>query len=321
MTARGRAWTTSVFVFRSPVHFGHALSVCRSALDNRRSVSLDRGFAVYVQNANAPARKPVTVPGLRAMKAEGRRIAMLTAYDASFAWQLEQAGVDVALVGDSLGMVMQGHASTLPVTLDHMVYHTAMVARGVSATLLVADLPFMADRDVSHALEAGARLVGEAGAAMVKIEGGAPHILDAIAALTARAIPVCAHLGLTPQSVHKFGGFRIQGREQEAAERVLAEARSVQDAGADLLVLEGVPTSLGEQVAKALSIPVIGIGAGPHCDGQVLVIQDMLGITRGKRPKFSKDFLAGRGSVAEAIAAYVADVRSGAFPAPEHCFN
>lgn len=276
---------------------------------------------MYVQNANAPARKPVTVPGLRAMKAEGRRIAMLTAYDASFAWQLEQAGVDVALVGDSLGMVMQGHASTLPVTLDHMVYHTAMVARGVSATLLVADLPFMADRDVSHALEAGARLVGEAGAAMVKIEGGAPHILDAIAALTARAIPVCAHLGLTPQSVHKFGGFRIQGREQEAAERVLAEARSVQDAGADLLVLEGVPTSLGEQVAKALSIPVIGIGAGPHCDGQVLVIQDMLGITRGKRPKFSKDFLAGRGSVAEAIAAYVADVRSGAFPAPEHCFN
>jgi 3-methyl-2-oxobutanoate hydroxymethyltransferase len=132
---------------------------------------------------------------------------------------------------------------------------------------------------------------------------------------------VCAHLGLTPQSVHKFGGFRIQGREQEAAERVLAEARSVQEAGADLLVLEGVPTALGERVTQALSIPVIGIGAGPHCDGQVLVIQDMLGITRGKRPKFSKDFLAGRGSVAEAIEAYVADVRSGAFPAPEHCFN
>jgi 3-methyl-2-oxobutanoate hydroxymethyltransferase len=297
------------------------LSVCHPALDNRRSVSLDRGFAVYVQNANAPARKPVTVPGLRAMKVEGRRIAVLTAYDASFAWQLEQAGVDVALVGDSLGMVMQGHASTLPVTLDHMVYHTAMVARGVSATLLVADLPFMSDRDVPHALEAGARLVGEGGAAMVKIEGGAPHVLDAIAALTARAIPVCAHLGLTPQSVHKFGGFRIQGREQEAAERVLAEARSVQEAGADLLVLEGVPTALGERVTSALSIPVIGIGAGPHCDGQVLVIQDMLGVTRGKRPKFSKDFLAGRGSVAAAIEAYVADVRSGAFPAPEHCFN
>jgi len=276
---------------------------------------------VYVQNANAPTRKPVTVPGLHAMKAEGRRIAMLTAYDASFAWQLESAGVDVALVGDSLGMVMQGHASTLPVTLDHMVYHTSMVARGVSATMLVADLPFMADRDVPHTLEAGARLVGEAGAAMVKIEGGAPHILAAIEALTVRAIPVCAHLGLTPQSVHKFGGFRIQGREQEAADRVLAEALAVQAAGADLLVLEGVPSALGERVTGALKIPVIGIGAGPHCDGQVLVIQDMLGITRGKRPKFSKDFLAGHDSVAAAIEAYVADVRSGAFPAPEHCFN
>jgi 3-methyl-2-oxobutanoate hydroxymethyltransferase len=276
---------------------------------------------VYVQNANAPARKPVTVPGLRAMKAEGRRIVMLTAYDYSFGWQLEAAGVDVALVGDSLGMVVQGHASTLPVTLDHMVYHTAMVARGLSATLLVADLPFMSERDVPHALEAGARLVGEGGAAMVKIEGAAPHILDAIHALTDRVIPVCAHLGLTPQSVHKFGGFRIQGREQEAAERLLAEARAVEAAGADLLVLEGIPSTLGERITQAVGIPTIGIGAGPHCDGQVLVLQDMLGITPGKRPKFSKDFLAGRDSVAAALAAYADDVRSGAFPAPEHCFN
>ncbi|WP_234411324.1 3-methyl-2-oxobutanoate hydroxymethyltransferase [Rhodanobacter thiooxydans] len=255
------------------------------------------------------------------MKAQGRRIVMLTAYDASFAWQLEAAGVDIALVGDSLGMVIQGHASTLPVTLEHMVYHTAAVARGLSATLLVADLPFMADRDVAHALEAGARLVGEAGAAMVKIEGAAPHVLEAIAALTARAIPVCAHLGLTPQSVHKFGGFRIQGREQTAADRVLTEALAVQAAGADLLVMEGVPVELGQRVTAALTIPVIGIGAGPHCDGQVLVIHDMLGITPGKRPKFSKDFLAGRDSVGAAIAAYAEDVRSGAFPAPEHCFN
>jgi len=276
---------------------------------------------VYVQNASVPDRKPVTVPGLRAMKAQGRRIVMLTAYDASFAWQLEAAGVDVALVGDSLGMVVQGHPSTLPVTLDHMVYHTAAVARGLSATLLVADLPFMADRDVAHALEAGARLVGEAGAAMVKIEGAEPHILEAIAALNARVIPVCAHIGLTPQSVHKFGGFRIQGREQEAAERVLADALAVQQAGAALLVVEGVPVELGRRITEALDIPVIGIGAGPHCDGQVLVIHDMLGITPGKRPKFSKDFLAGRGSVAEAIGAYAEDVRSGAFPAPEHCFN
>ncbi|OOG55116.1 3-methyl-2-oxobutanoate hydroxymethyltransferase [Rhodanobacter sp. B05] len=276
---------------------------------------------MYVQNASVPDRKPVTVPGLRAMKAQGQRIVMLTAYDASFAWQLEAGGVDVALVGDSLGMVVQGHTSTLPVTLEHMVYHTSAVARGLSATLLVADLPFMADRDVAHALEAGARLVGEAGAAMVKIEGGAAHVLDAIAALTARAIPVCAHLGLTPQSVHRFGGFRVQGREQAAADRVLADALAVQAAGAELLVMEGVPVALGQRVTEALAIPVIGIGAGPHCDGQVLVIHDMLGITPGKRPKFSKDFLAGRDSVGAAIAAYAEDVRSGAFPAPEHCFN
>lgn len=276
---------------------------------------------MYVQNASVPERKPVTVPGLLAMKAQGRRIVMLTAYDASFAWQLETAGIDVALVGDSLGMVVQGHRSTLSVTLDHMVYHTAATARGLSSTLLVADLPFMADRDVAHVLQAGARLVGEAGAAMVKIEGGAPHVLQAISALAARAIPVCAHLGLTPQSVHRFGGFRIQGREEAAADRVLAEALAVQAAGADLLVLEGVPATLGTRVTAALSIPVIGIGAGPHCDGQVLVLHDMLGITPGKRPKFSKDFLAGRGSVADAIAAYAEDVRSGAFPAPEHCYN
>ena len=276
---------------------------------------------MYVQNASTPERKPVTVPGLHAMKAQGRRIVMLTAYDASLAWQLDAAGVDVALVGDSLGMVVQGHSSTLPVTLDHMVYHTAAVARGLSSALLVADMPFMADRDVAHALEAGARLVGEGGAAMVKIEGAAAHILEAIAALTARAIPVCAHLGLTPQSVHKFGGFRIQGREHEAADHIVAEALAVQAAGADLLVLEGVPAALGERVTAAVNIPVIGIGAGPHCDGQVLVIHDMLGITPGKRPKFSKDFLAGRDSVAAAIAAYAEDVRSGAFPAPEHCFN
>jgi len=276
---------------------------------------------VYVQNANASDRKPVTVPGLRAMKAEGRRIVMLTAYDASFAWQLEAAGVDVALVGDSLGMVVQGHRSTLPVTLDHMVYHTGIVARGLHATLLVADLPFMADRDVAHMLEAGARLVGEGGAAMVKVEGAAQHVLDGIDALTTRAIPVCAHLGLTPQSVHKFGGFRIQGREQEAAERLVKEAQAVEAAGAAIVVLEGIPTALGQQITQAISIPTIGIGAGPHCDGQVLVLHDMLGITPGKRPKFSKDFLAGRDSVAAAIAAYVQDVRDGAFPAPEHGFN
>jgi 3-methyl-2-oxobutanoate hydroxymethyltransferase len=276
---------------------------------------------VYVQNANAPDRKPVTVPSLRAMKSEGRPIVMLTAYDSSFAYQLEAAGIDVALVGDSLGMVVQGHGSTLPVTLDQMVYHTAAVARGLRSTLLVADLPFMSDRDTAHALEAGARLLGEGSAAMVKIEGAAPHVLEAIGALVARAIPVCAHLGLTPQSVHKFGGFRIQGREEEAAERMLAHARAVEAAGAELLVLEGVPVALAERITAAVSIATIGIGAGPHCDGQVLVMHDLLGVTPGKRPKFSKDFLKGRDSVVDAFAAYADEVRRGVFPAPEHCFH
>lgn len=276
---------------------------------------------MYAQKANAPTRKPVTVPSLRAMKAEGRRIVMLTCYDASFAAQLEMAGVDVALVGDSLGMVVQGHKSTLPVSLDHMVYHTSIVSRGLDATLLIADLPFMADRDVAHALEAGAQLLGEGGAAMVKIEGAAPHILEIITALAERAIPVCAHLGLTPQSVHKFGGFRIQGRAQDAADRLVEDAKAVEAAGADLLVLEGIPSALGERITRAVSIPTVGIGAGPHCDGQVLVLHDMLGVTPGKRPKFSKDFLAGRDSVAAAIAAYAEDVRKGVFPAPEHSFD
>src|SRR5690625_3531796 len=219
------------------------------------------------------------------MKAEGRRIVMLTAYDASLAAQLEMAGVDVALVGDSLGNVVQGQVSTLPVTVDDVVYHCRSVARGLSTTLLVADLPFMSDRDVPHALDAAARLIGEGGAAMVKAEG-AGHVCEVIAALTERNIPVCAHLGLTPQSVHRLGGYRVQGREQAAADQLLADARAVADAGAGMLVLECVPSGLAARVADALAIPVIGIGAGAGCDGQVLVVYDMLGITPGKTPKF-----------------------------------
>lgn len=272
---------------------------------------------MYVQ---APDRKPVTVPALRQMKSESRRIAMLTAYDASLAAQVEMAGVDVALVGDSLGMVVQGHDSTLPVSIDDMVYHCRAVARGLVTTLLVADLPFMSDRDVPHALDAAARLVAEGGAAMVKIEG-AGHVCAIITALVERNIPVCAHLGLTPQSVHRLGGYRVQGRDDAVAERLLADARAVADAGASLLVLECVPTGLAARITRELEIPVIGIGAGPDCDGQVLVIHDMLGITPGKRPRFSKDFLAGRGSVAEAIRGYVEDVREGRFPAAEHSFS
>lgn len=275
---------------------------------------------MYVEKTSAPARKPVTVPGLKAMKADGRKIVMLTAYDASFAAQLESAGVDVALVGDSLGMVVQGRSSTLPVTVDEMVYHTAAVARGLSATLLVADLPFMSDRDVPAAMDAATRLVAQGGAAMVKIEG-AGRICEVISALAERDIPVCSHLGLTPQSVNKFGGYKVQGKTEDAADKLFADAKAVEAAGADVLVLECVPSALAERITKALAIPVIGIGAGVDCDGQVLVVYDMLGLTPGKRPKFSKDFLAGRDSIPSAIRAYADDVRAGAFPGPEHSFS
>jgi 3-methyl-2-oxobutanoate hydroxymethyltransferase len=272
---------------------------------------------MYVQSADAPRRKPVTVPGLRAMKARGEKIVVLTCYDASFAAHMEAAGVDVALVGDSLGMVVQGLASTLPVTLDQMVYHASLVARGLAATLLIADLPFMQFRDPATALAASARLMAEGGAAMVKLEGGADWTCEVIAALTTRDVPVCAHLGLTPQSVHKMGGYRMQGKTEDAAARLRAEARAVEHAGAELLVLESVPAALAGEITRELSIPTIGIGAGADCDGQVLVSYDMLGITPGRRPKFSKDFLAGRGSIREAIDAYAGDVRAGRFPGPE----
>jgi 3-methyl-2-oxobutanoate hydroxymethyltransferase len=272
---------------------------------------------MYAQPADAPKRKSVTVPGLRAMKARGEKIVVLTCYDASFAAQMEAAGVDVVLVGDSLGNVVQGQTSTVPVTLDQMVYHASLVARGLSATLQIVDLPFMQYRDPATALAASARLMAEGGAAMVKLEGGAGWTCDVIAALTTRDIPVCAHLGLTPQSVHKMGGYRMQGKTDEAAAHLREQARAVTDAGAELLVLESVPAALAADITRDLSVPTIGIGAGLDCDGQVLVCYDMLGITPGRRPKFSKDFLAGRGSVRDAIAAYADEVRAGRFPGPE----
>ena len=272
---------------------------------------------MYVQSADAPRRKPVTVPGLRAMKARGEKIVVLTCYEASFAAHMEAAGVDVALVGDSLGMVVQGHSSTLPVTLDQMVYHASLVARGLSGTLQVVDLPFMQFRDPAAALAASGRLMAEGGAAMVKLEGGSEWTCEVIATLVAHEIPVCAHLGLTPQSVHKMGGYRMQGKTDDAATRLRAEARAVEHAGAELLVLESMPAALAGEITRELSIPTIGIGAGAECDGQVLVCYDMLGITPGRRPKFSKDFLTGRGSVREAIDAYATDVRAGRFPGPE----
>jgi 3-methyl-2-oxobutanoate hydroxymethyltransferase len=274
--------------------------------------------AMYA-NAKSAARAAITVPQLHAMKAKSEKIVMLTAYDASFAAQCDAAGVDAVLVGDSLGMVVQGRDSTLPVSVDEMVYHTAAVMRGVASALVIADMPFMSFRDADTALRSAGRLLAEGGAAMVKLEG-AGYVLDVIAALAQHAIPVCAHLGLTPQSVHKFGGYRVQGKGKDAAAQLLADARAVADAGADLLVLECVPATLAKRITAEVSIPTIGIGAGADCDGQVLVLYDMLGITPGKRPRFSKDFLVGRGSVGEAIRAYAQAVRGGSFPAAEHAF-
>ena len=272
---------------------------------------------MYVQPADAPKRKPVTVPGLRAMKARGEKIVVLTCYDASFATHMEAVGIDVALVGDSLGNVVQGQSSTLPVTLDQMIYHGSMVARGLSATLQIVDLPFMQFRDPATALAASARLMAEGGAAMVKLEGGSDWVCEVIATLASHDVPVCAHLGLTPQSVHKMGGYRMQGKTDDAAARLREQAQAVVNAGAELLVLESMPAALAGEITRAVDIPTIGIGAGAECDGQVLVCYDLLGLTPGRRPKFSKDFLEGRGSVREAFAAYADDVRAGRFPGPE----
>lgn len=274
---------------------------------------------MYAKTKSAAANAVVTVPGLQEMKSRGQKIVVLTAYDASFAAQCDAAGVDIVLVGDSLGMVVQGRHSTLPVSVDDMVYHTAAVARGLTRALLVADLPFMSFRDADTALASSARLLAAGGAAMVKLEG-ADYVLDVIQALARRAIPVCAHLGLTPQSVHKLGGYRVQGKSKPAAERLLADALAVEQAGAELLVLECVPAALAKRISAQLSIPTIGIGAGLDCDGQVLVIYDMLGITPGKRPRFSKDFLAGEASIGDAIRAYAKAVRNRQFPAAEHSF-
>jgi len=270
-------------------------------------------------NSKSAARTAVTVPHLHEMKAKGEKIVVLTAYDASFAAQCDAAGVDVVLVGDSLGMVVQGRSSTLPVSVDEMVYHTAAAARGLTSALLVADMPFMSFRDVATALSTAERLMAEGGAAMVKLEG-ADYVLDIVHELARRAVPVCAHLGLTPQSVHKLGGYRMQGKSKAAAEQLVSDAKALAQAGADLLVLEAVPGALARRVTAEIAIPTIGIGAGPDCDGQVLVLYDMLGITPGKRPRFSKDFLAGRGSVLDGIRAYVDAVRAGKFPGAEHTF-
>ncbi|MCL7713936.1 3-methyl-2-oxobutanoate hydroxymethyltransferase [Stenotrophomonas mori] len=262
--------------------------------------------------------KPWTVPTLAEAKRDGRKLVMLTAYDAGFARTFDANGVDLILIGDSLGMVVQGHDSTLPVTVADIVYHTTTVARVLQRALLVADLPFGADATPERALEASLQLL-RAGAEMVKIEG-AGFKLDVIRYLVEREIPVCSHLGLTPQSVLRFGGYKVQGRG-EAGDRLRAEARAVVEAGASLLVLECLPSPLAAQITAELPIPTIGIGAGAGCDGQVLVMHDFLGLDSGhRRPKFVKDFLAEGGSVAGAVRAYADAVRAGTFPDAEHAY-
>jgi len=269
--------------------------------------------------STADDSKPITVPALADAKRDGRKLVMLTAYDTGFARVLDANGVDMVLVGDSLGMVVQGHGSTLPVTVDDIAYHTRCVARGLSRALLLSDLPFQSDATPERALEASTRFL-QAGAGMVKLEG-AGHKLDAIRFLVEREIPVCAHLGLTPQSVLRFGGYKVQGREEIAAKKLREDAQAVADAGASLLVLECVPSSLAAAITAAIQIPTIGIGAGADCDGQVLVLHDLLGLDSGhRRPKFVKDFLAEGGSVAGAVRAFADAVRDGSFPDAEHAY-
>ena len=261
----------------------------------------------------------ITTATLRKFKQEGRKFTALTAYDASFAAAFDSEGVDVLLVGDSLGMVLQGHDDTLPVSVEEMAYHTRCVRRGISRSLLMADLPFMSYATPEQAMTNATKLM-QAGANMVKIEGG-QWLLETVSMLTERGIPVCAHLGLTPQSVHVFGGFKVQGRDADNDQRILDEAKALEGAGAQLLVLECVPASLAKQITEALQIPVIGIGAGKDTDGQILVMHDVLGISSGYIPRFSKNYLKQTGEIREAVKAYIDEVQQGQFPAEEHTFN
>jgi 3-methyl-2-oxobutanoate hydroxymethyltransferase len=260
-----------------------------------------------------------TLSTLQAMHDKGEKIATLTCYDASFAQLLEAAGIDIMLVGDSLGMVLQGHDSTLPVTLDDIAYHTACVARGTKQAFIVADMPFGTSQvSPQKTFEHAARLMA-AGAHMVKLEGGAVMV-DTIAFLTQRGIPVFAHIGLTPQSVHQLGGYRVQGKDDKAAQRLINDAHAVEQAGADMLLLEAIPALLAAEITANSGIPTIGIGAGAQCSGQVLVLHDMLDIYPGKKARFVKNYMQGAASIADAVARYVSEVKAGTFPAAEHSF-
>jgi len=261
----------------------------------------------------------VTIKALQKLRDDGVKIAVLTCYDASFAAMLDAAGLDSLLIGDSLGMVLQGHETTLPVTLADMAYHTRCVARGSKRSFLVADMPFGSYQESpQHAFRSAAELMA-AGAQMVKLEGGA-EFADTIRFLTRRGVPVCGHLGLTPQSVHQFGGYRVQGKGEDAEQKLIEDAVELEAAGAGLIVLEAIPAKLGEQVTQRLRIPTIGIGAGPGCSGQVLVLHDMLDVFPGKKARFVRNFMKGASGIADAAERYVRAVRDGSFPAEEHSF-
>lgn len=270
-------------------------------------------MAEYLQD-----RKAITLTTLNNMRQNGEKIAMLTCYDASFASMMDRCGVDILLIGDSLGMVCQGHESTLPVSNADVAYHTACVHRGNDKSFLIADMPFGTYPTPEQAFTNAVQLI-QAGAQMIKVEGGA-WIAPIIQFLTERAIPVCAHLGLTPQSVHQLGGYKVQGKTTEAADILKADALKLQAAGAALLVLEAIPAPLAEDVTGMLHIPTIGIGAGPKCSGQVLVMHDLLGVFPGRKARFVKNFMEGHSNIDDAIKAYVAAVKDQSFPAPEHCF-
>jgi 3-methyl-2-oxobutanoate hydroxymethyltransferase len=265
------------------------------------------------------ATRRLTQGDLARMRTSGEKIAILTCYDASFAQLCDTAGVDALLVGDSLGMVLQGHESTLPVTLADIAYHTASVARGSRRPLVIADMPFGSFQESPQRALRNAVALLAAGAQMVKIEGGV-DMAETTRFLCTRGIPVCAHVGLTPQSVHQLGGYRVQGRDDSGAARLLADALAQQEAGAGLIVLEAIPEALATTASGQLAIPTIGIGASHNCSGQVLVLHDMLDISPGRKARFVRNFMSGQTSIADAIAAYVAAVKDGSFPAQEHCY-
>lgn len=264
-------------------------------------------------------KKNMTSTKLIQKKINGEKISALTAYDASFAGLFSAQGVDILLIGDSLGMVLQGHDSTLPVTVEDIVYHTKCVKAGNQGSLIISDMPFMSYSTPEQAWENAAKLM-QAGGNMVKLEGG-KWLVETIKGLTERGIPVCAHLGLTPQSVNIFGGYKVQGREEAQADLIIEEALAIEAAGAQLLVVECITSKLSQRLSDSLSIPVIGIGAGVECDGQILVMHDLLGISTGYIPKFSKNYMAITGDMHKAIASYVEEVASQTFPGPEHSFN